>query len=156
MRAAAAAAAALGAALADAAALAVLVTAGPWTPAHDGPGAPAALAAAAVVHLAADGSVVGEQRASNRLLYAGESFILNPTLRGPWAAGDLFEFVVDTRILPTNNIAERGLREIVVHRKVRGAIRAAEAMEWTGYLFTCVTTREAQGKDRREELVKCA
>ena len=70
------------------------------------------------------------------------------------AAGDLFEFVLDPRIPPTNNIAERGLREIVVHRKIRGAIRAAETMEWMGYLFTCVTTWEAQGKDYRKELVK--
>ena len=70
------------------------------------------------------------------------------------AAGDLFEFVVDPRIPPTNNIAERGLREIVVHRKIRGAIRAAETMEWMGYLFTCVKTWEAQGKDYREELAK--
>ena len=106
MRAAAAAAAALGAALAAAAAPAVLVTAGPWTPAHDGQGAPAALGAAAVVHLGADGSVVGEQRAaSNRLLCAGEPFILNQTFRGPGAAGDLFESVVDPRIPPTNSIA---------------------------------------------------
>ena len=44
------------------------------------------------------------------------------------AAGDLFVFVLDPRIPPTNNIAERGLREIVVHRKIRGAIRAAETM----------------------------
>ena len=70
------------------------------------------------------------------------------------AAGDLFEFVLDPRIPPTNNIAEHGLREIVVHRKIRGTIRAAESMEWMGYLFTCVTTWEAQGKDYRKELVK--
>ena len=42
----------------------------------------------------------------------------------------------------------------IVHRKIRGAIWAAETMEWMGYLFTCVKTGEAQDKDYREELVK--
>lgn len=70
------------------------------------------------------------------------------------AAGDLFEFVLDPRIPPTNNIAERGLREIVVHRKIRGAIRAAETMDWMGNLFTCVMTWKSQGKNYLEELVK--
>ncbi len=86
--------------------------------------------------------------------YAGDPVIGKFMGKLDRAAGDLFEFVVDPRIPPTNNIAERGLREIVVHRKIRGAIRAAETMEWMGYLFTCVTTWEAQGKDYREELVK--
>ena len=36
---------------------------------------------------------------------------------------DLFRFVLDPRIPSTNNAAERGLREIVVHRKIRGSIR---------------------------------
>ena len=70
------------------------------------------------------------------------------------AAGDLFEFAVDPSIPPTNNIAERGLREIVVHRKIRGAIRAVEAVEWTGYLLTSVMAWKSQGKDHLEELVK--
>ena len=38
------------------------------------------------------------------------------------AYASLFRFVADTRVPPTNNAAERGLREIVVHRKIRGAI----------------------------------
>ena len=132
----------------------MLVTAGPRPPARDGPWTPAALGAPAVVHLGADGSVVGEQRASNRLLCAGEPAVGKFMGKLDRAAGYLFEFVVDPRIPPTNSIAERGLREIVVHGKIRGAIRAAEAMEWTGCLSTCVTTWKAQGKDCREELVK--
>ena len=86
--------------------------------------------------------------------YAGDTVVGKFIGKLDRAADDLFEFVLDPRIPPTNNIAERGLREIVVHRKIRGAIRAAETMEWTGYRFTCVTTWEAQGKDYREELVK--
>ncbi len=56
------------------------------------------------------------------------------------AAGNLSGFVLNPRIPPTNNIAERGLRKIVVHRKIRGAMRAAETMAWMGHLFTCVMT----------------
>ncbi len=88
--------------------------------------------------------------------YAGDPAVGKFMGRLDRAAGDLFEFVAGPLIPPTNNIAERGLREIVVHRKIRGAIRAAETMERMGCLFTCVTTWEAQGKGCREELAKCA
>ena len=47
---------------------------------------------------------------------------------------------------PTNDIAERGLREIAVHGKMRGAIRAAETMGRTGRLSACVTTWEPQAR----------
>ena len=52
------------------------------------------------------------------------------------AGSDLFRFVLDPTIPPTNNAAERGLREIVVHRKIRGSIRAEETMTWMAkFLF---------------------
>ena len=70
------------------------------------------------------------------------------------ASGDLFQFVLDPRIPPTNNAAERGLREIVVHRKIRGSIRSRETMQWMGNLFTCVTTWKAMNKDYLAEIVK--
>ena len=116
------------------------------------------------VHASEACKTIGARKAARRRLirrtryiarrYAGDPAVGKLMGKPGRAAGDLFEFVVDPRIPPTNNIAERGLREIVVHRKIRGAIRAAETMEWMGYLFTCVTTWEAQGKDYREELVK--
>ena len=37
------------------------------------------------------------------------------------AGSDLFRFVLNPNIQPTNNAAERGLREIVVHRKYGAA-----------------------------------
>ena len=70
------------------------------------------------------------------------------------ASGDLFQFVLDPRIPPTNNMAERGLREIVVHRKIRGSIRSLETMQWLGNLFTCVTTWKAMKKDYLVEIAK--
>ena len=49
------------------------------------------------------------------------------------AGSDLFRFVLNPNIPPTNNAAERGLREIVIHRKIRGSIRSEDTMEWLGY-----------------------
>ena len=48
------------------------------------------------------------------------------------AEPDLFLYVLDPRVAPTNNAAERGLREPVVHRKVRGSIRSEGTMIWWG------------------------
>ena len=56
------------------------------------------------------------------------------------AGMDLFRFVVNSDIPSTNNAAERMLREIVVHRKIRGSIRSDETMKWLANLFTCVLT----------------
>ena len=70
------------------------------------------------------------------------------------ASGDLFQFVLDPRIPSTNNAAERGLREIVVHRKIRGSIRSRETMQWMGNLFTCVTAWKAMNRDYLAEIVK--
>ena len=46
--------------------------------------------------------------------------------------------VLDPKIPPANNAAERGLQEIVVHRKILGGIRAKEAMTWMANFFSCV------------------
>ena len=72
------------------------------------------------------------------------------------AADDLFAFVLDPRVQPTNNAAERGLREIVVHRKIRGSLRAEESMEIYGNIFTCIATWKNQGLDYVKELLPYA
>ena len=72
------------------------------------------------------------------------------------AADDLFAFVLDPRIQPTNNAAERGLREIVIHRKIRGSLRAEESMEIYGNIFTCIATWKNQGLDYVKELLPYA
>ena len=71
------------------------------------------------------------------------------------AEPDLFLYVLDPRVDSTNNAAERGLREPVVHRKIRGAIRSAASMKWWGNLFTCVMTWRMRKMDVYEELAKC-
>ena len=86
----------------------------------------------------------------------GESPVLNHfltiTLRN--AEPDLFLYVLDPRVASTNNAAERGLREPVVHRKVRGSIRSEDTMIWWGNLFTCVMTWRVRNMDIHAELAK--
>ncbi|MCE2499092.1 MAG: transposase [Nitrosopumilaceae archaeon] len=72
------------------------------------------------------------------------------------ALPDMFRFVLDPRIAQDNNAAERQLRELVVHRKVRGSIRSADTMDWMGALFTCVGTWKGRGLDYTEELARYA
>ena len=68
------------------------------------------------------------------------------------AYDDLFRFILDPHIPPTNNAAERGLREIIVHRKIRSSIRSEDIMEWLGYLFTCITTWKMHGLNPLKEM----
>ena len=72
------------------------------------------------------------------------------------AGSDLFRFVLNPNIPPTNNAAERGLREIVVHRKVRGGIRAEETMTWMANFFSCIMTWKNKGLNHIAELAKYA
>ena len=72
------------------------------------------------------------------------------------AGGDLFRFVLDPKIPPTNNAAERGLREIVMHRKIRGGIRAKETMTWMANFFSCVMTWKNKKLDYLAEIAKYA
>ena len=72
------------------------------------------------------------------------------------AADDLFEFVLDPRIQPTNNAAERGLREIVIHRKIRGTLRSEESLINFGNIFTCIATWKNRGLDYMAEIAQYA
>ena len=70
------------------------------------------------------------------------------------AASGLLPFVVDPEVPPTNNAAERLLREPVVLRKMRGGLRAAASMLVMSALPTCRTTWELQGPGRRAEIAR--
>ena len=72
------------------------------------------------------------------------------------AGSDLFRFVLNPNILPTNNAAERGLQEIVVHRKIRGGIRTKETMTWLANFFSCVMTWKNNKLDYLAEIAKYA
>ena len=70
------------------------------------------------------------------------------------ALPNLLAFVKDPFIPPTNNAAERGLREMVVHRKIRGGIRSEGTMELMGNLFSCVSTWKSRGIDYLREIAR--
>ena len=86
--------------------------------------------------------------------YAGDPVICRFTGRLDRAAGGLFRPVPDLRIPPANNAAERGLREIVVRRRIRGSTGSRETMRWMGGLFTCATAWKAMNGDRLAEILK--
>lgn len=69
------------------------------------------------------------------------------------ALPELFLFVLDPRIPPTNNAAERGLRELVVHRKVRGGLRSDDT-DWLSNIFTCIMTWKERRLDWMAEMAK--
>ena len=70
------------------------------------------------------------------------------------AAFDLFQFVVDPEVAPTNNPAEQLLREPVVVRKIRSSLRAARSAMVLSALLSYLTTWERQGLDQIAELKK--
>ena len=68
------------------------------------------------------------------------------------AAFDLFLFVVEPEVAPTNNPAEQLLREPVIVRKIRGSLRAERSAMVLSALLSCLTTWERQGRDPIIEL----
>ncbi|MCG8531300.1 MAG: IS66 family transposase [Desulfovibrionales bacterium] len=66
----------------------------------------------------------------------------------------LFTFVLDPRVPSTNNAAERGLREIIVHRKIRGGMKSVNTPRIMGNIFTCLTTWKTRGIDHLAEMAK--
>ena len=61
------------------------------------------------------------------------------------AAFDLFLFVVEPYVPPTNNPAERLLREPVIVRKIRGTLRSAAGAAAFCALMSCKATWEMRG-----------
>ena len=70
------------------------------------------------------------------------------------AKNDLFVFVINRNVPSTNNAAERGLREIVIHRKIRGGLRSIQSMVSFGNLLSCAETWKLRGMKYLEEMVK--
>ena len=70
------------------------------------------------------------------------------------ALPDLFRFVLDPRIPPTNNAAEQALREPIIVRRIRGCIRSEKSLTRTARIFTCTATWKNLGLDPLEEIRK--
>jgi transposase len=60
---------------------------------------------------------------------------------------DLFRFVDNPQIKPTNNLAERGIRPAVVIRKISGGSRSDKGAETTCRLLSVLQTAKLQSRD---------
>lgn len=60
---------------------------------------------------------------------------------------DLFRFVDNSQIKPTNNLAERGIRPAVVIRKISGGSRSEKGAETTCRLLSVLQTAKLQSRD---------
>jgi transposase len=60
---------------------------------------------------------------------------------------ELFTFVRDPRVDPTNNAAERSLRALVIARKVSGGTRSAVGSQTRTILYSVCATARMQGKN---------
>lgn len=56
------------------------------------------------------------------------------------ASKDLFTFTLYRGVEPTNNHAERELREPIVHRKIRGQLKSEKGIETFSRLLTAAST----------------
>jgi hypothetical protein len=61
------------------------------------------------------------------------------------ASKDLFTFALYPGVEPTNSLAERELKEPIVHRKIRGQLKCEDGMIVFGRLMTAVSTWSLQG-----------
>ena len=71
------------------------------------------------------------------------------------ALPSLFRFATDPAIRATNNATGRALRELVVHRKVRGSIRSGKTTDRLANLCTRVATWKARGIDYAAQVARC-
>ena len=68
------------------------------------------------------------------------------------AAPSLFTFLLCPGMAPTNNAAERGVRKVVIHRKVREQLMNSEGMRMFETLLTCLTTWRMRGLNAMDKL----
>jgi len=66
-----------------------------------------------------------------------------------------FTFVTNPLIESTNNIAERAMREHVIHRKIIGTYRNEKGTQIHERMMSCIATWKQHGLNTREELLNC-
>ena len=86
--------------------------------------------------------------------YGGDAALREFAVTLQNAAFDLFLFVVDPEVAPTNNPAEQLLREPVIVRKIRGSLRSERSATVMCALLSCMTTWERHGLNPIIELKK--
>lgn len=70
------------------------------------------------------------------------------------AKDNLFTFLLHPDIEPTNNTAERALREPIIHRKIRGCVRNQKGCKMFGNLMSCIMTWKMRDCNILDEIVK--
>ena len=70
------------------------------------------------------------------------------------AAPDLFTFVKYPGMPPTNNMSERTLRPVVLHKKIRLMFQSVIGMQTYSILMTCMMTWDAQGHNLMDKIHK--
>ena len=70
------------------------------------------------------------------------------------AKDDLFTFLLYCTVEPTNNTAERALREPIIHRKIRGCVRNQKGCKMFGNLMSCIMTWKMRDCNLLDEIVK--
>jgi transposase len=63
-----------------------------------------------------------------------------------------FVFITTPQVEPTNNIAERAIRAVVIDRKVTQGTRGVEGRRWCERIWTAMTTCAQQGRSAYEFL----
>ena len=71
------------------------------------------------------------------------------------ASRDLFTFTLHRGVEPTNNHAERQIREPIVHRKIRGQLKSEAGMMVFSRLMTAASTWKLQGLNPFAEFKRC-
>ena len=86
---------------------------------------------------------------------AGGTPLAKPVNRLSTSLPHLFTFLEYPGVDPTNNASERGLRHVVVSRKISGQIKGGELWmdRWSAFM-TCVLTWRMQGKSLSDEVSK--
>jgi len=70
------------------------------------------------------------------------------------AKNNLFTFLLYDTVEPTNNTAERALRESVICRKIRGCVRNEKGCQMFGNLMSCIMTWKMNNCNLLDEIVK--
>ena len=70
------------------------------------------------------------------------------------AKNNLFTFLLYPNVEPTNNAAERALRESIIHRKIRGCVRNQKGMGMFGNLMSAIMTWKMNNCNLLDEIVK--
>ena len=108
---------------------------------------------------------LAELQALRPIIEAELAYVLEHPKKGRWAAdsqalsnrfrkhwSDWFTFLTSPEVKPDNNDAERGLRPVVIHRKVSGGARSDWGAQLVVMMFSFLESMRRQGKNAVDHL----